>query len=871
MFLNIQRHALAAAISLSLLTACGGSSSSNSSAVTNTAPVATIKASGATVTSSSSKDLNISLNDEIILDASGSSDAEQDQLSYQWSLIKKPANSQLSIETKTASSDILKAKIDQLGEYQFKLALTDSKGAKTEKIITIVANNTAPQLTTVENITFTSLPVDQPIKDITVGSSIILDGSKTTDNDKDAVKLSWQLIEKPANSKASLTINNQVAALVADSEGLFKIKVRAQDTKGAYTEAIYTYNSKNHAPVTVVIADINAENHQAGERTITASVGYNILLNGANSKDSDKNSLTYQWTLKSKPSKSKLVLSEVDQQKISFSPDQEGKYAVELKVTDTMGATSTYIQFIDVNNSRPTANISSNTSPVALPSGPSVTIPLNTPLTVYGSNSIDPNGDALTYHWSIISKPQNSELKINNANATNLTFTGDVAGSYVLRLKVTDSQGAFSEKDLTINIGNTAPVAITDKTFITGSTEEAITVSADLSFDEDGDTLSYQWNIDSQPTGSKAVIGTPNANILNFIPDVAGTYALSLTVSDGKNTNTTAFTVHALSDVAQSIKLNFAPDSAVYSHGLDKLLVVNKALNNLAIIDPFSKVIKNVKLPDTIVSVQLSPNGKLAAVLLDGQVNLIDIAQAKTIHMRTTGGQHTDVFVTDAGMVYVIGQEGGQWVEPSVTRINMYTGDTADYANYAFYGTQKGVYASKINKVFLEEFGLSPSDIDFFKLDPASGDVTATGDSPYHGDYEVGTKLWLNSHQDLIFTNAGTYFYTSTLKYAGRFLKSPVNLLALSSSSNDDELLVLQGQFKIVDYYNSYLAYPSSYTALTGFNFKEKHEFKFPTVESQQSYGISLFHSSTDHHVALVQTGSDQENASGISYYVITR
>lgn len=418
---------------------------------------------------------------------------------------------------------------------------------------------------------------------------------------------------------------------------------------------------------------------------------------------------------------------------------------------------------------------------------------------------------------------------------------------------------------------NNTPIAKVDTSIIDANVKEEINISAEPSYDSDGDVLTYQWNIDNKPNDSQAIINASNTKILKFIPDVPGTYTLSLTVNDGKNTNSTTIIVQAISDGLKSIKLNFAPDSAVYTRGLDKLLIVNKQLDNLAIIDPTSKTIQNIRVPDSIISVQLSPNGKLAAVLLDGQVNLVDIAQAKTIQMRTTGGQQTDVFITDEGIAYVIGQKGGQWVTPSVTKINMYTGDTTEHNNSVFYGTQKGIYASKINKVFLEEFGLSPADIDFFKLDATTGDVIATGDSPYHGDYNVGEKLWLNNSQELLFTNAGTYFYTSSLKYAGTLLRDSGKILSLSSSANDEELLVLQADYNALNSYNDYSTYPINYTALTGFNFKERQFFDFPKVDGQQSYGISLFHSSTDHQVAIVQTGSNQKNAAGISYYVITR
>ncbi|QJW84035.1 hypothetical protein HK414_09195 [Ramlibacter terrae] len=112
-----------------------------------------------------------------------------------------------------------------------------------------------------------------------------------------------------------------------------------------------------------------------------------------------------------------------------------------------------------------------------------------------------------------------------------------------------------------------------------------------------------------------------------------------------------------------------------------------------------------------------------------------------------SAGSQTDAFVTNAGMVYLIGSSGGQWVTPRVTVFNGRTGarvtQVADApGNGVFYGTQTGVLAASLNKVFFSTQGLSPTDISYFTFNPATSQVTRSGDSPYHGDYAMYPPLY---------------------------------------------------------------------------------------------------------------------------------
>ena len=82
-------------------------------------------------------------------------------------------------------------------------------------------------------------------------------------------------------------------------------------------------------------------------------------------------------------------------------------------------------------------------------------------------------------------------------------------------------------------IDNKSPSAVIDSLtsdYIAGRTIELTSAS---STDEDGDTLSTQWELDS-PSGSYASVKEVDTNLVEFEPDMAGTFTIRLEVTDGR-------------------------------------------------------------------------------------------------------------------------------------------------------------------------------------------------------------------------------------------------------------------------------------------------------------------------------------------------
>lgn len=139
------------------------------------------------------------------------------------------------------------------------------------------------------------------------------------------------------------------------------------------------------------------------------------------------------------------------------------------------------------------------------------------------AGSYDPNGEALSYSWSLVSAPSGStrtSADIESQTSANPRFNPDVDGTYTFSLTVTDPGGANSTPvttsvTTTARPSNTAPVANAGSDQSTSSSADCqpvsygasydcdacanaeFTLSAASSSDADNDVLTYAWAITS--------------------------------------------------------------------------------------------------------------------------------------------------------------------------------------------------------------------------------------------------------------------------------------------------------------------------------------------------------------------------------------
>lgn len=151
-----------------------------------------------------------------------------------------------------------------------------------------------------------------------------------------------------------------------------------------------------------------------------------------------------------------------------------------------------------------------------------------------GRASSDPDGDPLSYTWTLSARPDGSGAMLQDIASAAPRFTPDLAGRYVASLVVHDGRAASAAAQVTVTVaaGQAAPVADAGaaQQVVTGA---RITLSGAASSDADGDLLSYRWTLHERPAGSAAQLAQADGVAPSFVADLAGRYAVRLVVNDG--------------------------------------------------------------------------------------------------------------------------------------------------------------------------------------------------------------------------------------------------------------------------------------------------------------------------------------------------
>jgi hypothetical protein len=80
-----------------------------------------------------------------------------------------------------------------------------------------------------------------------------------------------------------------------------------------------------------------------------------------------------------------------------------------------------------------------NAAPVAN-AGPDQNVSVESTATLDGGASSDPNGDTLSYRWTLTAKPAGSVAAFSNAASVRASFVPDVVGSFLATLIVNDGK-----------------------------------------------------------------------------------------------------------------------------------------------------------------------------------------------------------------------------------------------------------------------------------------------------------------------------------------------------------------------------------------------------------------------------------------------
>lgn len=350
---------------------------------------------------------------------------------------------------------------------------------------------------------------------VTLGAQVTLDGSLSSFCEKYAeqVAFNWS-IQAPAAStidESALSDNKSATAVQPtfspDVVGDYVISLVLADPQAE--------SNADYMVVTVTSADAPPTADCGGP--YEGKIDESLQLDGSGSADPEGARLSYEWSLTGAPSCSNLDSSQIFNSggpTPTVVPDCEGVFTVSLVVSDGVQYSDVATCYIDVEgDDRPPVADAGETTDLGACA--------DNPFQLDGWGSYDPDGDDLTWLWSVVSVPSGSAAddgSFNDPTSPEPLFTWDVVGSYLFQLEVSDGTNWSAPDIVTYTIDDTdenhGPVANAGEDQTLESTAdcesssyvwtcddcepEDVELDGSSSYDSDGDSVSYYW---SESTG----------------------------------------------------------------------------------------------------------------------------------------------------------------------------------------------------------------------------------------------------------------------------------------------------------------------------------------------------------------------------------
>ena len=200
-----------------------------------------------------------------------------------------------------------------------------------------------------------------------------------------------------------------------------------------------------------------------------------------------------------------------------------------------------------------------NRAPTANP-GPNRYAELGSEVVLDASRSWDPDGDTLTYVWSVKSNQGNASAQPRSTTAELTQFKPDRVGNYLVRLRVADAHGATDEREMELVVK--APDEAIPSPY--AGPRQVVTVGTEVlldgsqSYNPTGASLRLAWRLRSKPNGSVARLSSAIGQSTALKPDQVGIYLVDLRVSAG-SLESLPDTVEILAEPAK--RMSVRPDA----------------------------------------------------------------------------------------------------------------------------------------------------------------------------------------------------------------------------------------------------------------------------------------------------------------------
>lgn len=286
--------------------------------------------------------------------------------------------------------------------------------------------------------------------------------------------------------------------------------------------------------------------------------------------------------------------------------------------------------------------------------------PLGSTVMLDGSSSFDPDGELVSYSWSVVQHPDGSTALPADPSTAVTAFELGQLGTYVLRLTVTDDHHNVDSSDIhivatgaitSVNAGSDAGVSWLATAQLSGT---VTTVP--------GHPATYSWSFVSRPAGSTATLANSSTLGPTFVADATGAYVVELDAAVGDDVRSDTVTIQA---TAVSVPLGTGIAAYAYSTNTDRIIYVHDVGHAEAVkLDPMTgaKTTLNVgAFTPTAVSIDETKQwagvggpGHVATVALNNFVltgsRSAPGCTAKRVLMPWPNGDRVDCFPVDGSV-----------------------------------------------------------------------------------------------------------------------------------------------------------------------------------------------------------------------------
>jgi hypothetical protein len=466
----------------------------------------------------------------VTLDGTGSSDPDDDPITYQWSV---PAG--ITLSSTTASQPTFTApEVDEDTDYTFTLVVNDGTEDSTPDQVTVTVKDVVEE----DQPPVADAGTDQSVNE---GATVTLDGTGSSDPDDDPITYQW-------SAPAGITLSSTTA-----SQPAFTAPEVDEDTDYTFT-LIVNDGTEDSTPdqVTVTVRHVNKPPVADAGADQSVNEGGTVTLDGTGSSDPDDDPIIYQWS-----APAGITLSSTTASQPTFTApevDEDTDYTFTLVVNDgTEDSTPDQVTVtVKHVNQPPVANAGADQSV-----NEGTTVPLD------GTGSSDPDDDPITYQWSAP-----AGIVLSSTTASQPTFTApevDEDTDYTFNLVVNDGTEDSTPDQVTVTVKdvveeNQPPVADAgaDQSVNEGAT---VTLDGTGSSDPDDDPITYQWSAPAGITLSSTTASQPAFTAPEVDEDTD--YTFTLVVNDGTEDSTPDQITVTVKHVNQPPVADAGPDQSV--------------------------------------------------------------------------------------------------------------------------------------------------------------------------------------------------------------------------------------------------------------------------------------------------------------------